>query len=235
MRISRRSLLRAGASTGVLAVLAACGDNGVHSSASNKGGVPDAPSSPAGVGELPAPETPRTKFAMVGDSITRASSKSLTTVLAGRGYTDITIEAEVSRRIAVGDGKGEPLSGVKTLFTMISDGVSPDVWAIAMGTNDVGKYDKADDYAALIDQMLSMPDAGVPIVWVDVYNPNQLAGTKMFNLVLRDRAAARGNTIVQSWFDLASDPKEKILRTDHIHPNDKGTLVFADLVSAALT
>ncbi len=232
MRISRRGLLRAGVSTGLLAVLAACGDNGVHSSASNKSG---APSSPTGVGRLPAPEVARTKFAMVGDSITKASSKSLTTVLEARGYTDITIEAEVSRRIAVGDGKGEPLSGVKTLFTMISEGVSPDVWAIAMGTNDVGKYKSVEDYAALIDQMMSMPEADVPIVWVDVYNPNQLAGTKMFNLVLRERAAARGNTIVQSWFDLASDPKEKILRTDHIHPNEKGTLVFADLVAAALT
>ncbi len=232
MRISRRGLLRAGASTGLLAVLAACGDNGVHSSAANKSG---APSSPTGVGRLPAPEVARTKFAMVGDSITKASSKSLTTVLEARGYTDITIEAEVSRRIAVGDGKGEPLSGVKTLFTMISEGVSPDVWAIAMGTNDVGKYKSVEDYAALIDQMMSMPEADVPIVWVDVYNPNQLAGTKMFNLVLRERAAARGNTIVQSWFDLASDPKEKILRTDHIHPNEKGTLVFADLVAAALT
>ncbi len=235
MRISRRCLLRAGASTGLLAVLAACGDNGVHSSASNKAGTADLPSLPVAVGQLPAAQKARTKFAMVGDSITKASAKSLTTVLETRGYTDITIEAEVSRRIAVGDGKGEPLSGVKTLFTMISNGASPDVWAIAMGTNDVGKYDKADDYAALIDQMMSMPEADVPIVWVDVYNPNQLAGTKLFNLVLRDRAAARGNTIVQSWFDLASDPKEKILRTDHIHPNEKGTLVFADLVSAALT
>ena len=55
----------------------------------------------------------------------------------------------------------------------------------------------------------------------------------MFNKVLRERAAARGNTTVLSWFDLASDPKEKILRTDHIHPNEKGTLVFADLVSQA--
>jgi hypothetical protein len=56
----------------------------------------------------------------------------------------------------------------------------------------------------------------------------------MFNIVLRERAAARGNTTVLSWFDLASDPSEKILRTDHIHPNEKGTLVFADLVSTAL-
>jgi lysophospholipase L1-like esterase len=231
MQMSRRSLLRAGASTGLLAVLAACAEGGVHSSVSDRIGTGDAS---VGVGALPAAVVNRTKFAMVGDSITKASSQSLKAALEAQGFTEITIEAEVSRRIAVGDGKGEPLSGVKTLFTMISEGVEPDVWAIAMGTNDVGKYGDASAYADLIDQMMSMPDVKVPIVWVDVYNPNQLAGTRMFNLVLRDRAAARGNATVVSWFDLASDPKEKILRTDHIHPNQKGTVVFADLVSTAL-
>ena len=233
MRFTRRDLLRAGASTGLIALLAACGDDGVHSTASDKGSSAN-PSLPGGVGKLPAAEVTRTKFAMVGDSITKASSKTLTTVLENLGYTDITIEAAVNRRIAVGDGKHEPLSGVKTLFTMISDGVDPDVWAIAMGTNDVGKYKTADDYAGLIDQMLTMPDSKTPLVWVDVYNPNQLAGTEMFNKVLRERASTRDNTTVMSWFDLASDPKEKILRDDHIHPNEKGTLVFADLVSRAL-
>jgi hypothetical protein len=233
MRVNRRELLRAGASTGLIALLAACGDSGVHSSASDKGS-PALPSPPTGIGELPAAEVIRTKFAMVGDSITKASSKSLTTVLENLGYTDISIEAAVNRRIAVGDGKHEPLSGVKTLFTMISDGVDPDVWAIAMGTNDVGKYKTADDYAGLINQMLEMPDSKTPVVWVDVYNPNQLPGTKMFNEVLRERAAARDHTTVLSWFDLASDPKEKILRDDHIHPNERGALVFADLVSRAL-
>ena len=230
VRITRRTLLRAGASTGLLAALAACGDSGVRTAASNKTSRP----SPTGVGVLPAAEQPRTKFAMVGDSITKASTKPLTDVLEQRGFIDISIEAEVSRRIAVGDGKHEPLSGVKTMSNMLRQGLEPDVWAIAMGTNDVGKYDDADAYGALIDEMMSMPDSKVPIVWVDVYNPNQLPGTRMFNLVLRDRAAARGNATVLSWFDLASDPKEKILRTDHIHPNEKGTLVFADLVSQAV-
>jgi lysophospholipase L1-like esterase len=235
MHISRRTLLRAGASTGLLAALAACGDAGVRSSASDKNGTkPATAPSATGVGRLPAQQQ-RTKFGMVGDSITKASSSSLKSVLDQQGFTDVRIEAEVSRRIVVGDGKSEPLSGVKTLFTMMADGVKPDIWAIAMGTNDVGKYDNAAAYGALIDQMLSLPDAKVPIVWVDVYNPNQLAGTKMFNLVLRERAKARGNTTVLSWFALASNPKQNILRTDHIHPNEKGALVFADLVSTALT
>ncbi len=225
--------MRAGASTGLLAALAACSDK-VYSSAGDKPEISVAAVPPAAVGQLPAPEAVRTKFAMVGDSITKASTASLTEALTAEGFTDITIKAEVSRRIAVGDGKGEPLSGVKTLFTMISEGVKPDVWAIAMGTNDAGKYKTREEYADLITQMMSMIDPKVPILWVDVYNPNQLPGTKMFNKVLREQAAARGNTTVLSWFDLASSPSEKILRDDHIHPNAKGTVVFADLVSAAL-
>jgi hypothetical protein len=232
MPISRRSFLRAGASTGLLAALAACAGD-VHSSAKDKVGVGAAQ---AEIGPLPAAVggVDRTRFAMVGDSITRASTKPLTAVLGQLGYTEIKIEAEVSRRIDVGDGKSEPLSGVKTMFSMMAEGVDPDVWAIAMGTNDVGKYTDAAAYGSLIDEMMSMPDVKVPILWVDVYNPNQLAATRMFNLVLRDRANARGNAVVLPWFDLASDPKAKILRSDHIHPNEAGTLVFADLVSKAL-
>ena len=231
MRISRRALLRAGASTGLLAALAACAET-VNSTATDKN--PEDASSPAEIGPLPAATVERTKFAMVGDSITRASTKPLTDVLEQVGYTDIKIEAEVSRRIDVGDGKREPLSGVKTMTEMIAAGVDPDVWAIAMGTNDVGKYPDAAAYATLIDEMMSLPDKKVPIVWVDVYNPLQLAGTKVFNLVVRVRARARGNATVLSWFDLASNPKSKLLRSDHLHPNEAGALVFADLVAKAL-
>jgi lysophospholipase L1-like esterase len=233
MRITRRALLRAGASTGLLATLAACAKQ-VQSSAPDPSIVGDT-SPPLVIGPLPgAPKVGHTKFAMVGDSITKASSKPLATVLGSLGYTQITIEAEVSRRIDVGDGKNEPLSGVKTMSKMMAQGIAPDVWAIAMGTNDVGKYPDAAAYATLIDEMMSLPDAKVPMVWVDVYNPNQLAGTKVFNTVLRDRAKARGHTTVLAWFDLAANSKGKILRSDHLHPNEAGALVFANLVAKAL-
>ena len=49
--------------------------------------------------------------------------------------------------------QGYPLSGVKSLYTMLAKGVVPDVWVVAIGTNDVGKYKGADEYAALIDQI----------------------------------------------------------------------------------
>jgi hypothetical protein len=219
-------------SAGALATLAACG-SGVPSNAKTK---PLGDSADAEVGPLPSapPDHPRTRFAMVGDSITKASSKPLTSVLQTIGFTQIDINAEVSRRIDVGNGRAEPLAGVQTMHDMITSGVSPDVWAVGLGTNDVGKYKDPAAYAALIDELMSIPDPDVPLIWVDVYNPNQLAGTQMFNLVLRDRARARGNATVLSWFSLASDSTQKILRSDHIHPNEQGSLVFADLVGKAL-
>ena len=146
---------------------------------------------PAGVGQLPAPEVVPTKFAMVGDSITKASTETLTEALPTKGFTRHHIEAEVSRRIAVGDGRGEPLSGVKTLFTMISEGVSPTCGPSRWGPTMSASTQTREEYADLIDQMMPMPDAGVPILWVDVYHPNQMPGTKMFNKVLRERAKAR--------------------------------------------
>jgi lysophospholipase L1-like esterase len=232
MRMTRRAVLRAGVSAAVTAALASC-STGPRSSAADK---PDQSTNPAQVGPLPsaAQIAGRTSFGMVGDSITRASSKALTSLLTEMGFTDIHIDAEVSRRIDVGDGKAEPLAGVKVMHNLIAMGVNPDVWAVGLGTNDVGKYKDEAAYAAVIDEMLAIPDGDIPMLWVDVYNPLHLEDTKLFNTVLRDRAKARGNTSVLSWYDLASNPKSKILRSDHIHPNDDGALVFADLVARAL-
>ena len=69
MRISRRTLLRAGASTGLLAVLAACGDTGVHSQAADKNGTTGDQSSPSGVGKLPAPAPDETASAAGPDHL----------------------------------------------------------------------------------------------------------------------------------------------------------------------
>ena len=108
-------------------------------------------------------------------------------VLEQQGFTDIDDRGRGQPAHRCRRRQAEPLSGVKTLFNMICRGCR----ARRVGRRDGHQrrrqvQDNADDYAALIDQMMSMPDPKVPILWVDVYNPNQLPGTKMFNLVLRE-------------------------------------------------
>jgi lysophospholipase L1-like esterase len=46
--------------------------------------------------------------------------------------------------------------------------------------------------------------------------------------------ARRGNAVVANWYDLAAAPDQNILKKDHIHPNGRGTVVFASLVNDAI-
>lgn len=175
-----------------------------------------------------------TSMAMVGDSITEGSTAALDEVLADRGFTSIDVRGRASRRIEIGDGTGSPASGIRTLFEMISEGLRPDSWVIALGTNDVGQYAEDSDYVRLIDAVVTMLPDDQPLVWVDVYRPEYLDESKRFNQLLRERLDDRGNAFVADWYSRASDAELDILRDDGLHPNARGNLVFADLVADAL-
>lgn len=178
--------------------------------------------------------SPFTSVAMVGDSITRGSQPLLEEVLAARGVTDLRIDGVPSRRIEIGSGNNEPLSGIRTLFQLLSEGVAPDAWVIALGTNDVGQYADDAEYVRLIDSITGMIAADLPLVWVDVYRPEYIDASRTFNQLVRERLAARGNARVADWFSRASDDSLRLLQGDRIHPNDNGRLVFAAIVADAI-
>ena len=175
---------------------------------------------------------PISSAGMIGDSITKLSTPSLEDVFAAQAITP-TIDAEVSRRIEVGNGKDEPLNGEQVLTNMNKIGLDPDVWVFALGTNDLTGYD-ADGFAELIDTMLEMTDPGTPVIWVDTYRPQTMEQTKLFNKVLRERAARRDNTQVASWFDVASADPDELISADRVHPTEAGQAAFAQLVGDAV-
>ena len=230
MPFSRRSLLVA-----ALGVAAGCAGERGGSAAGRPPPDPQVTrpgaSTPANGSAIP-PATV-SSLAMVGDSITARSKASLTKVFAAQGIAEVRIDAEVSRRIEVGNGRNEPLNGEKALSNMLAFGVDPDAWVIALGTNDVGVTD-ADHYAVLIDTMLGMLPATTPAVWVDVYRPAVLVETKSFNAVLRARVGRRPNTAVASWFDVVAGNSKRLLTGDRIHPNEAGQTAFAALVGGAV-
>ena len=76
--------------------------------------------------------------------------------------------------------------------------------------------------------MLAMTQDGTPVVWVDTYRPATMDQTKLFNAVLRERAAQRPNTSVASWFDVASADPKALISKDQVHPNEAGQAAFAD-------
>jgi lysophospholipase L1-like esterase len=178
---------------------------------------------------------PFTSVVMVGDSITKASLPALGDMYTQVGITDQNIDAEVGRRIEVGNGKGSaPLSGIRTLYGLLAMKANPDVWVIELGTNDVGSYATPDDYGKLIDQVLAMLPKDDPLVWVNTYRQQYIDATKVFNLVLQDRLDARGHAAIADWYAVASAPDQTVLRSDHLHPNPNGQRALGLLVAQAL-
>jgi hypothetical protein len=150
MSVDRRTFLSLCAAFG-LGALAAC------SNTSDAGTGADAARGGGGAAADPGERAPIASVVVLGDSISRATDEEYHATFAKAGISDVRVEAEVGRRIEVGNGKGAvPLSGVRTLFGLLADKVAPDAWVIELGTNDIGSYPDAEAYAGLIDQILGM-------------------------------------------------------------------------------
>lgn len=223
MPIKRRTLLGAGVVAGLAALAAACGDDegdGASGTAPLFGGtVP--PGGPA-IDLTPVEETPGRDVVMIGDSITVASAPGLEAVAEDLGVA-LTIHAEVGRRITVGN---DPLAGIDVLEDVLNDGL-PDLFVIALGTNDIGKYATEAEYAAQIRQLLSLVPSGAPIAWVNTYLRDQPEDSALFNAALISTLSVRGNATIARWSNIATE--EGIL-SDGIHPTDDGTVEFTELV-----
>ena len=197
----------------------------------------DGPAGTAPIGTLGAlgsAPSAITSVAMVGDSITEGSVDAITSTLVGAGVEDVRIEGKHSRRIEVGNGKGDaPVSGIITVYDLLAEGVDPSAWVIELGTNDIGSYDGAEEYGALIDKITAMLP-GKPLVWVNTYRKQYLDDTLVFNMVLEERMTTRGNAVVADWFSVASAPDQTVLRSDNLHPNENGQRALSLLVLQAL-
>lgn len=170
--------------------------------------------------------TDATSVVVVGDSITQGSAAEIRYVLAANGFTDVTVEGLTSRRIDAGGG-GSPESGTQAIERLLADGADPDVWVIALGTNDVGKY-TPDEYGAVIGTLTDLLPDDRPLVWIDAYRDDYVDDSFTFGEVLRAELGARDGTLVMSWFDVAV-ADTSILR-DGVHPTADGRARFADLI-----
>jgi lysophospholipase L1-like esterase len=205
------------------------------------GGVPEASRADSPVTPTPQPvvaaevELDVRSVTVVGDSITVASADAIRTTLGAEDVETIDVVGIARRRIAVGNAtREEPLAGADEIRQLIANGADPDVWVIALGTNDVSLYPDAAAYGQLVDSVLELIPDDAPLVWVDVFRPRQKEHTAMFNEVLHDRLDDRDDAAVAPWHAFASAPGQTILRDDDLHPNASGTEVFAQVITAGI-
>jgi lysophospholipase L1-like esterase len=179
----------------------------------------------------PPKEKVPTSIVMVGDSITALSEATLKTVLADVGFDSVTINAEPRRRIEVGS---KPTPGLPVVTYIAATDPPPEMWVIALGTNDAGLYATNEQYQELIDDVLKVIPASAPLVWVSTYRADLLSGCEQFNLLMRAALQKRGNATVGEWYDQCAKSAKTILTRDGVHPNANGILVFADTVRQAV-
>lgn len=166
--------------------------------------------------------------AMVGDSLTVGSSGHLE-ALAAELEIDLVINAEVGRRMTV---SGTVDSGVSAVEDILAEFGEPDLWVVALGTNDIAQYDTVDAYTQQIDALLAVIPEDAPIVWIDVYVVAYPEQSATINDALRQRLSDRPETRMSSWSDIADG--DGVL-SDGIHPSDEGRVEFVALVDEAIS
>jgi len=227
-RTLARALL-ATASVSATAALGACG-GGDRADGADHGGTLalfEGTLPADGPAARPADDTGAPLVAMVGDSITVGSVAGLRAAAAASGY-ELVVDAEVGRRIT---GGTFPRSGTAAVTDLLATAAEPDVWVVALGTNDIGKHDSADGYARDIDTLVGLLPDDVPLVWINVYLPGQPEESAVFNRALIDALAARGRASIGAWTAHADD--EGVL-SDGVHPTDDGAARFVEVVIGQL-
>jgi hypothetical protein len=159
---------------------------------------------------------------VIGDSITVASAPLI--VAGARGIeADVTVLAEVGRRITVGS---QPAAGTDVLGEVLATS-DPDLVVVALGTNDIGKYTTIEEYATQIGELVDLLPEDQPLVWINTYLSNTPDASAAFNAALLETLTDRGTATIGRWSSIA---QQGGMLSDGVHPSDDGTQEFADLV-----
>jgi hypothetical protein len=213
---SRRLLLQSAAAAAAMLAVGACAGERAATGDTTTTTPEDGSTSE----ELPS-------VALVGDSISFLSRAALEAELADAGFGRIDFDALPGRRILEGESPG-----VTVLDAFISSGLTPDLWIIELGTNDLGKYAGAPAYAQLIETVLQRIPPPTPLVWVDTYSSFLLADSEVFNDTLRGAIENRGDAAVADWYAKCVEIGPATLIPDGLHPVAEGFPIFAEVTVA---
>jgi lysophospholipase L1-like esterase len=171
---------------------------------------------------------------MIGDSITVGATAALDEQFAQLGFDDVMIVAQSSKRMV--ETSADNTSGAEIARFVTENQArsgSEQLWVIALGTNDIGKYADVTEVVSIIDEVLAPIPPDAPVIWVNTYLEANQDGAAEVNAAIELVIAARGNANVGRWSDIA--PADGVLSSDGIHPGNDGAVVFATLVTTTVS
>lgn len=172
-----------------------------------------------------------TTAAVIGDSIARSAQDVVTTAIELHGVEVVAYDARESRRMAEWGGPDLP-SGVAAAQDVVDARLEPELWIVALGTNDVGAgTDQATVEDDIAELLAVIPD-DAPVIWVDTWVRDLDDRARVFNLVLRSKLADRPNSWVLDWHDRAAE--DGLVVGDGVHLTERGRLEYARLIGSAL-
>ena len=180
-------------------------------------------------GVVALPTFPST-VAVVGDSLTLSARDEITAELTGLGLEVLIVDGVESRRMTAGSSSlPSGLDAIEAIRGEFADD-EPDLWVIALGTNDVGaqvddeRFD--DDVRATLDAI--GPDA--PVVWVDLWIRDRRDDVVAANGTIREAVGERSSPSgVVGWF--AHGAGDGVITGDGVHLTDLGQEVFATAIA----
>ena len=190
----------------------------------------DDPASGAAADPAVVAERPST-VVVVGDSITVASADDLEVALTGVGLEVLLVDAQVGRRMTVGE-RGRLVPGADVI-RFVSGILEPELWIVALGTNDIGQYPEPEQIGEQVSEVLAQVPDGVPVVWVDTWIRSRPEQSRVVNEALREVVGRRPGAIVVDWAEHAT--ADGVLSSDGVHLSDGiGRTRFAEVVAAGV-
>jgi hypothetical protein len=185
------------------------------------------------VATVPLDERPAlpASVAVVGDSIARSATDLITSSISLHGIEILAYDALESRRMAEWGGADLP-SGVSAIDDIVTVGAEPELWIVALGTNDVGAGTSQEAIQDDIDEVLAEIPDDAAVFWVDTWVRDLDDRANMFNLLVRATLADRPNSWVLDWHALAEI--DGLISDDGVHLTARGQLEYARMIGRAL-
>ncbi len=184
----------------------------------------DTPIGSASDGLLPS------SVAVVGDSLTLSAVEELGPALTGLGLDVIAIDGVKNRRMV---SRTSTVSSGSDAIAAIMATESPDLWVIALGTNDVGAQQGISDMGRDMRTVLNLIPDDVPVVWVDLWIRDQPYQIVDGNRLIRAIIATRQGSGVVDWY-AHGQFDDGVITDDGVHLTQSGQRRFADSIVSTI-
>lgn len=179
---------------------------------------------------VPGPALMPASAAVIGDSIALSAQELVTAALEALDVEVVAYDAVESRRMVSG-GASLP-SGATAIEGVLDAGLLPELWVVALGTNDVGAQSRPETSAEDIATVIGLLPDDAHVVWVDTWVRDLDPQAVTMNELLRTVLQERPNTVVVDWH--ARGAVDGLIIDDGVHLSNKGKVEFARSIADTL-